>query len=111
MEDHEIPTGHVSEWQPITDQLMLAYLGKLGEEVCECGAAIFRCIIQGIHEAEPKTGKINKSWLEDEVADVLALLDHAIVGLDLDQRRIADRRTRKVAFKAPWFASLREPNP
>src|SRR4051812_1950163 len=58
-------------WQPIRGPIDLAVLGKFGEELGECQAAVSRCIIQGLGGAEPVTGKINQDWLEDEVADVL----------------------------------------
>ena len=45
-------------WHPITDKVDLKYLGKLGEELNECGSAVSRCIIQGVDEREPVTGKL-----------------------------------------------------
>jgi len=52
-------------------------------------------------------GDMRKVAVCAEAADVLALLHHAIKGLDLDQARIAARRDQKIAFKAPWFEDLR----
>jgi hypothetical protein len=106
MEDADIPTRPVSDWQPITNKADLAHLGKLGEEICECGASIFRCIIQGIDESEPETGKLNKEWLEDELADVIALAEFAINRFRLDRQRIGLRAAKKTAYKAPWFERL-----
>lgn len=106
MEDHEIPTEAPSEWQPITNKADLAHLGKLGEEICECGASLFRCIIQGVYEAQPVTGKINKEWLEDEIADIQALLSFAMTRFELNKNRIDERIKRKIAYKKPWFDSL-----
>lgn len=106
MEDKDTPTGVASEWQPITNKCDLAVLGKFGEELSECTTSIFRCIIQGMNEAEPTTGKINKHWLEDEVADVLALLAFALARFNLDKERINARVEMKRRYKEPWFASL-----
>jgi hypothetical protein len=62
----------LNPWRPMTRPIDLKHLGKLGEESNELGAAISRCIIQGIDEREPVTGKPNRQWLAEEIADVLA---------------------------------------
>lgn len=108
METKDIPTEKVSEWQPITNKHDLALLGKLIEEAGELSAAAARCIIQGLDECEPKTGKPNRQWLEEELADVSALTAFAIHRLSLDKKAIGDRQARKIAFKTPWFVSLSE---
>lgn len=107
MEDDEIPERELQDWQPITNKYELAILGKAGEELNEAGVAIFRCIIQGIDEREPVTSKINKHWLEDEIADVRAMLDHVEYRLNLDQHRIDKRRKKKFLWKARWFDNLK----
>lgn len=56
-----------SLWIPNTSSLDLAVLGKLAEETAELGASLARCIIQGVIESEPVTGKPNREWLEDEI--------------------------------------------
>lgn len=106
METNDIPAGAPSDWEPITDKHNLAVLGKLGEEVCELGSALFRCIIQGLDEREPKTHKINRQWVVEEIADVEALLAIAKRRLALDEAAIAERRERKIGFKEPWFEAL-----
>lgn len=107
MKTEDIPSVAPSDWQPITDKHDLAVLGKFGEEVNELGSALFRCIIQGIDECEPVTGKINRQWLEEEIADVMALTTLAIQRLDLNLSAIMERRARKIGYKAPWFVNLR----
>src|SRR4051812_36337432 len=92
METTDIPTQALSEWQPITNKHNLAALGKLGEEASELCSAICRCIIQGMDELEPTTGKPNRQWLEEEIADVMALTTLAIQELDLDMPTIMERR-------------------
>ena len=78
METDDIPTSPPSAWHPTTNKVDLAHLGKLGEELAECAAAASRCIIQGIDEAHPVTGKTNRQWLEEEIADVVAMIDHTV---------------------------------
>lgn len=107
MEDADIPATEINVWQPITDKVAIAYLGKLGEELTEGGTAIFRCIIQGVQGSEPTTGKVNQQWLEEEIADVLAMLDHVIPYFELDEERISLRRKRKYGYKSLWFAALK----
>lgn len=106
MEDEQIPHTAPSDWQPMQDKGDLAALGKLVEELCECGAAIARCVIQGIDESEPTTAKINRAWLEDEIADVQAMIELNIRRFNLDRDRMAVRRTRKYVFKDTWIKAL-----
>lgn len=93
-------------WQPETRTIALAVLGKLGEELGECGSAANRCIIQGIDEREPETGKLNREWLEDEIADVLATSRVAIGHFGLDEERIAARVQQKIAHLRGWHNLL-----
>jgi hypothetical protein len=96
-------------WHPIDDKVDLKHLGKLGEELSElaaaaskCGAAVSRCIIQGVDEAEPTSGKINRVWLEDEIADVRAGSELCIERFGLDEARIAARAEKKKAHLRQW---------
>lgn len=107
MEDEHIPNQAINDWAPMTDPVDLAYLGKLGEELGECLSAICRCVIQGIDEREPTTQKVNRHWLEDEVADVRAMLFHVEQHFELDGARLMFRQHRKYDFKAKWFAHLK----
>lgn len=96
----------LNPWQPITRPIDLGHLGKLAEELNEAGAATARCLIQGIDEREPVTGKSNREWLEDELADVLANIDLVVSHFGLDQWRMADRAVRKKAHLGRWHAML-----
>jgi NTP pyrophosphatase (non-canonical NTP hydrolase) len=89
-------------WHPITDAVDLKHLGKLGEECGELSSAIARCIIQGIDEAEPVTGKVNREWLEDEIADVLANIRLVSERFKLDESRMARRADRKQQHLRQW---------
>lgn len=92
----------LNPWIPARDPVDLAVLGKFAEELNEAGAAAARCIIQGIAECEPVTGKPNKEWLEDEIADVLAGVLLTIRRFDLNTRRIEQRRETKLDHLENW---------
>ncbi|RWE37459.1 hypothetical protein [Mesorhizobium sp.] len=98
-----------SPWTPETDPVRLKVLGKLIEEFSEGGSAAARCIIQGVNEAEPVTGKINRVWLEDELADALANIRRTIESLGLDHERINLRAERKYAYITRWLEGLNRP--
>jgi len=76
--------GSISPWWPEQDQLRLAVLGKLVEECNELGARAARCIIHGLDEVDPDTGRTNREELERESADVDACILVARETLDLD---------------------------
>lgn len=96
----------LNAWQPEQDALNLAVLGKALEEMGEASAMLGRCVIQGIEEAEPVTGKPNREALENELADVAAttamLIDH--FGLDAD--RMGARVEAKIAHLRRWHALI-----
>lgn len=92
----------LNPWHPTQNAVDLKHLGKLGEELGECSAAVSRCIIQGIGEVEPVTLKLNREWLEDEIADVLANADLVVAHFGLDLDRMAKRIKEKKAHLAAW---------
>jgi NTP pyrophosphatase (non-canonical NTP hydrolase) len=89
-------------WHPMTDPVAVKHLGKLSEEAGELCSAISRCIIQGIDEREPTTGKLNREWLEDEIADVLASVKLNISNFKLDEDRVRQRMSRKMQHLQQW---------
>lgn len=91
-------------WHPMSDPVDLKVMGKLGEEVAELGSAICRCIIQGVDEKEPVTGKVNRLWLTEEIADAIANIDLVVDRWDLDVRFIAERALRKREQLKIWHA-------
>lgn len=93
-------------WQPMTDKLALAHLGKLIEELNECAAAAARCIIQGVNEAEPESDVINKDWLEHEISDVAACVVLVKRYFKLDNAKILRRVALKVQHLTQWHALL-----
>lgn len=89
-------------WHPITDAVDLKHLGKLGEELNECGSAVSRCIIQGVDECEPVTGKVNRDWLQDEIADVQANIDLVVARFKLDEEAMHIRAEKKKLHLKQW---------
>ncbi len=96
----------MNPWMPIKNPLELKQLGKLGEEASELGSAVCRCIIQGVNEQEPVTGKFNKVWLEEEIADVIASMNRVIKGQKLDLEFIMSRAAIKEARLVEWEGML-----
>lgn len=101
-------TPVMNPWLPMTRPIDLKHLGKLGEELGEASAAVARCIIQGIGEREPVTGKPNREWLEDELADVLANAELVIGHFGLDRLRMEERLIGKLRRLHAWHAMLCE---
>jgi NTP pyrophosphatase (non-canonical NTP hydrolase) len=91
-----------SPWQPIDSKLELKILGKLGEEVSELATVVCRCIIQGVDEVQPVTGKSNRLWLEEEIADVLANISIAMARYHLDGDFITKRADAKIDYLTSW---------
>lgn len=71
----DVTPKQVSPWRPATDAVEVALFGKALEELGELTAIVSRCLIQGVNEREPSTGKLNKSALAEEIADVLAMCE------------------------------------
>lgn len=91
-----------SPWHPMTDPVDLKHLGKLAEELGEAQAAVARCIIQGINEAEPSTKKPNRVWLEDELADVVANIALVVERFNLDEESMMARYAKKMKHLKQW---------
>ena len=94
-------------WRPMQSAIDLKHLGKLAEELSEAGAAVARCIIQGIDEKEPVTGKVNREWLEEELADVCANIGLVVDHFHLNRSRIKDRESKKAYFLRKWHGTLK----
>ncbi len=94
----------LNPWLPMIDAIDVKHLGKLGEECSELATSIFRCIIQGLDEREPVTGKINRIWLTEEIADTLANIFLVCQHFTLDGNAINERHDRKVKHLRAWHA-------
>jgi len=92
----------INPWHPITDPVTLKHIGKLLEELGELTAALSRCLIQGVDEAHPTTGKINRDWLQDEIADVWAGIDLLDEHLNLSTFDMEMRAERKKEGLSRW---------
>lgn len=92
----------LNPWHPMTDPVDLKTLGKFAEELGECTAAVSRCMIQGVNEAEPVTGVVNREWLENEIADVLAGAQLTCQRFNLDESRIYHRAEQKRKRLREW---------
>jgi hypothetical protein len=91
-----------NSWRPMTTPVDLKHLNKLQEELNECGAAVARCRMQGIDECEPETSKVNREWLEDEIADVIANIELVMTHFKLDIDRI--RKRAEYTLLRDWFS-------
>lgn len=97
------PTGDLlSPWHPMSDSKDIKVIGKFLEELGEGVASSARSLIQGIEEAEPVTGRLNREWLEDEVADVIGNALLVIRHFNLDMERIQTRAERKMVNLQTW---------
>lgn len=101
----------VNPWHPMKEPVDLKHMGKLQEEIYELigaaarlGQAAARCLVQGVVESHPETGKSNMEWLEEELADLLANADLCIERFKLDGLRIAGRRAMKKKKLRAWHA-------
>ena len=92
----------LTKWTPTTNLAKLRRFGKLGEELSECGAVASRCIIQGIDEIDPGSGKTNHQRLIEEMADVIAQINCTVDMLNIDPRVIAARVDKKEAQMREW---------
>lgn len=92
----------MSPWVVVTDPKTLRRLGKAGEEVNELGSVLARCIIQGIDEIDPSSGKTNRLRLEEEIADVYAQCNLNIKHLGLRDSFIERRAIEKMTQMKEW---------
>lgn len=89
-------------WKPTQNSVDLKVLGKLCEESTELGSALARCIIQGIDEKEPTTGKVNRVWLQEEIADVLVNIQLTVEHFCLDEGFMSERIDNKFSKLLAW---------
>lgn len=100
----------ISAWMPETDRIRLAVLGKLIEECNELCARAARCIIQGIHEVDPATGRTNRVELAREAADVTACIEMLRNRLDHRIYPSSDRVLEKLAGYRRWHQMIEDAN-
>ena len=99
-------TTVINPWNVETSPLRKRHLGKTLEELGELTAVVARCMIQGIDEVDPSSGKLNRLRLEEEIADVYAQLDMLEDLFDLDRIFISDRIVVKQGHMDKWSRLL-----
>lgn len=98
--------GTISPWMPEQDRIRLAVLGKLIEECNELAARAARCIIHGLDEMDPDTGRTNFVELGREISDVDACIGIATSELSIP---VSNQRTLdKTAGFERWHGMIRE---
>jgi len=95
-------------WTPTTNALHLRRFGKLGEELGELQAVASRCVIQGIDEIDPSSGRSNRERLVDELADVMAQCLVTMKVFDLESPYIHSRVQKKMEQMDEWERVLLE---
>lgn len=96
----------ITAWLPEQDPHRLAVLGKLAEECNELAGRAVRCIIQGIDEKDPATGRTNRDELAREASDVEACLE--MVESLLGVKRITSRVAGKYDGFKRWHRLIEE---
>ncbi len=89
------PAGRGSN--PSHESSLLQILGALQ-------AIAARCVIQGIEEVDPSSGKTNRVRFTDAVADTLTQVNRFIAHFNLDNNAIRLRVTEKKRQMAEWEA-------
>lgn len=97
--------GDISPWMPEQDRVRLALLGKLTEEAGELAARAARCIIHGLDERDPDSGRLNRVELERELADVRAVAEALRSVLDVVPDDTRAQRKRNGFYD--WLALIR----
>jgi hypothetical protein len=64
-------------WIPMSDPVDIKHVGKALEELGEAVAALARALIQGMDGQDPKTGKLNRDSVAEELAGVA--VSHALI--------------------------------
>lgn len=87
---------------------LLPRLFRFGQRMGVAGAAVSRCIIQGIDEREPVTGKLNRDWLCESLVEIISTIPPIVASLNLDRKAMDLRCGRKMAHLRQWHGMLEE---
>lgn len=101
--------GEPQPWQPVTNALDVAILGKAIEEAGELVAILGRCLIQGMDGVDPTSGKSNRLALQEELADNMAQRYFLEERYNLDQAEMSRRWSAKIAFLKLWHRKISAP--
>lgn len=91
-----------SPWSPLKDPNEIKLIGKTLEELGELTQALSRSLIQGINEEMPDSKKTNRVWVEEEIADSLAMIYILMAVFKLNNDKMSDRARKKIAFFNSW---------
>lgn len=96
----------ITLWKPEPDVIIHQALGKACEEASELANILARCLIQGLNQSEPVSGKPNRQALFEEIAD----LDAAVQWLRelIDDEYDGDRADRKLNGFRRWQRMLED---
>lgn len=89
-------------WHPMTDQVSVKHLTKLIEELGEATSAAARCLMQGMDGVNPHGGEVNRVWLQNELADVLANINLCTTQFDLSEGYMVGRAMKKSQRLREW---------
>ena len=85
-----------------------ARLLSFGASLGIATAAVSRCIIQGINECEPVTGKLNRDWLREALTRVSEAIVPMVMIFDLDDAAMVRRVAKKTSHQRQWHGMLSE---
>ncbi len=97
----------INPWFPEPDPVLHQALGKLAEELGELTAIVARCLIQGYHEEEPVTHKLNRVALREEMIDVEAAMDW-LREIIVEPGGLSARHVRKLNGFREWQKMIEE---
>ena len=104
--DDEVEPG-VSSWEPTTDVVELALLGKLIEECSELTKIAARCVMRGLDDVDDDG--ISNGWaLLTELGDVQARINDVSSVLNMRDDLIELRAEAKSVFHLRWLRHLKQ---
>ena len=105
---HVGPDIEPAPWVPMDNPKDIKVIGKALEERGEAITALARSLIQGIEGTEPSSGRPNRVWLNQELADESATGRIVIQHFKLDEEAIVDRAQTKYDFLMKWLGMMGE---
>lgn len=103
MKTKDIPNTPPSAWQPETDTIRCAILGKAQEELHELGKEIARAQAMGLDGINPN-GESVRDALADELDDAEVLIN--IMRAKFNIPRNTKRQRAKRDYQEAWYSML-----
>lgn len=103
--EHRKNTTTGAVW-PFAEESVLAFCQK---GIARLQIVLARCLIQGLHESDPRSQRDNRLWLAEEIGNFLGYLDEVLIECNMGElgAAIEERQKRKFAFLGMWLDSLR----